>query len=208
MENGGGVRPGKHHRAAAEKGEKQRKSRRPRKPPVGVARHQVATMNNDSSLPPSLPLSLSPSLPPSPLPPSCPMQVKSSLDYSAYLPPDWLNSTSPHSSPYFPQVGDIVSSLLLSPSLSSLSLSPPFSSSCLFISLFPHSLPLPPSLPGGLLPPRSPALHRRSKRREALSLEVTEDAMATLPPPAPGVLSGDQRPLPGWPAHHVLHHAG
>ena len=38
----------------------------------------------------------------------CVLQVRSVLDFTAYHPPDWLKATSPLSSPYFPQVGDLV----------------------------------------------------------------------------------------------------
>ena len=36
------------------------------------------------------------------------LQVKVA-DYTAYWPPDWLKMTRPQVTPYFPQVGDIVS---------------------------------------------------------------------------------------------------
>ena len=38
-----------------------------------------------------------------------PPQVKKGFDYSVYWPTDWLKMDSPQISPYYPQVGDIVS---------------------------------------------------------------------------------------------------
>jgi hypothetical protein len=37
------------------------------------------------------------------------MPLVSQVYYSKYAPPDWIRQTKLHLSPYFPQVGDIVS---------------------------------------------------------------------------------------------------
>ena len=95
MGESGEVEEEGRRRAAAERGEKARKQGRSRKPPVSLPKLLCV---------PSPPLS-GPSLSHS----TTTAQVRSVLDYSVYHPPDWLKSTSTKNTPYFPQVGDIVS---------------------------------------------------------------------------------------------------
>ena len=90
------------------------------------------------------------------------------LDYSIYSPPDWLKTTSPNSSPYFPQVGDIVTQATIQS---------PICHHC------PHCV-------GRLFSSGPRSLRQGSQGRTFVSMETTEDAVATISFDATRVMSG------------------
>ena len=180
-EEGGGK--AQRPREAAERGEKERKKKKARKPPP----------------------------------------VRSVCDYTAYLPPDWLKATSLHPSPYFPQVGDLVRPishslmyeskgrgweprifLLLAETLGKDR--PTNTSTKVCSATYCRATAVFSFLPtGSLFSSRSRTLHEGREGGEAMSMETTEDAMATLPPEAPGIVSGEECSFRGRPTHSLLH---